>query len=184
MKKIILSAVVLLAFAQVASAASIQIDTADAGANKVYTLTLLADVSEEFNGFGYSATPNAPGVFVEVIPGAFGDTSAKPNTFVSPILAFPAPIGDGLTLPAPAVNTENGQSFDAGKLGSFIDASAGIWLGNVVMPASGMGTYRVVLQNTGQNIAELTGPIGIPEPSTMVLAGLSMIGLVLRRRNG
>ncbi len=79
-------------------------------------------------------------------------------------------------------------------LGTFITGAWGIpgpsqgmtaTLGYVVIPedSTALLTYSIATSN-GTFPGEAIIGFVIPEPSTMALAGLSLIGLVLRRRNG
>ena len=187
MKNIALTTLVLLAFAQVSQAASIAVTSASVAGGTAYAFTLNAPQSEIFNGVQFSVIPASPAEFVNLKNGGLADAPLSNNTFISGLLALPVDLGlggYGWTLPG-KVNTATLQSLEGGPLGSDIDASAGIFLSNVVLPAGG-GTFRVVLGSSGNNSEPITGTFGsiIPEPSSIALAGLSLIGLVLRRRNG
>lgn len=88
--------------------------------------------------------------------------------------------GKGLTVVG-AVNTPDVLSFDATSLTGPIVTGGKMFLANVNYP-NAFGTATLRLVSAGQFTDTLTAPIGIPEPATVALAGLGLIGLVAARR--
>lgn len=74
--------------------------------------------------------------------------------------------------------------FDTATGDGPIDGFTPYHMARVMFTAGGAGTIELRMFNTvGGDIADITfGQYGIPEPSTMVMGGLSLIGLAFRRR--
>ena len=116
--------------------------------------------------------------------GFFPRTAGEPFSFVNALLAAPAAQGGkGLTVVG-TVNTPDALNFDATFLGGNIATGGDLFLANVNFPAPGKGTASVSLIAGGQVIQTLSAPIGavIPEPATVALAGMGLIGLAAARR--
>ncbi|QEG33854.1 PEP-CTERM sorting domain-containing protein [Bythopirellula goksoeyrii] len=181
----------MLSVAGSCCAASISVDSTKTSTGIAYSLTLDAGAPEQFNN-----------IFIEVT--AIGSTELRnpaqftfdsgvggeDRTYINSTLVTP-PFQGGLGWsPVGAESTGSILTARMGPLGAFIDTSASLFLANVSLPDCGGIEYLITLNNTGDEVfrAEGVSPLTphdcIPEPSTMALAGLSMIGLVLRRRNG
>jgi hypothetical protein len=172
-----------------ASAASLSVDQV----GNVFSLYL--------NGLGFNGQFNA--VSAEIIPAApaaFGSINMGLNGII------PRSAGEPLTfrsrwLDAPVVDGGQGWSilgitvapnlvkFDGGPLGQVIDTSAQpggrLFLANVVLPYGSTATANVLLAGNGLTLAQLSTTFAtgnVPEPATLMLAGLSMGGLFILRR--
>lgn len=180
MKNFMLSLLVIFASAQVASAASLRVDTTAGSGGDVHALYLEAD--EQFNGFGLSITP-ASGDFLNVGDGTATDDATTEKTFLSAFLEAPVAFGGwGLSVAGKQSDAAR-LGGDYGLLGAYIDGTTGIHLGNLYLPAGALAQVDIVLQDTGNDVATISEVVPVPEPGTFALAGLSLVGLALRRRS-
>jgi hypothetical protein len=109
------------------------------------------------------------------------NSSSYVFTTYDPVGSFPTFIGD--PLPATALNW---SVFDTN--GADTDVQAPYHLGRVLYEAGGAGTIDFLVFDTvtvgagGENFSTPYGGGVIPEPTTLALAGLSLLGLVSSRR--
>ena len=109
------------------------------------------------------------------------NSSSYVFTTYDPVGAFPTFTGD--SLPATALNW---SVFDTN--GADTDVQAPYHLGRVLYTAGGAGTIDFLVFDTvtvgagGENFSTPYGGGVIPEPTTLALAGLSLLGLVSSRR--
>ncbi len=106
-----------------------------------------------------------------------------PFSYVNALLAAPtaAPGGQGWSLVGNEA-TPAGIRIAGGPLGAKIDTSAPLFLANVMIPADGNAEYVATFVNGGNTVGEARGPIPVPEPATLALAGLSILGVAFSRR--
>jgi len=166
------------------------------GANSIWSLYMDTNGTAA-NGIDLQATPIAPATFQS--PGS-GLSAGAPRpagfagTYRNRFLDLdPAdvdnPGGKGWTLIAPAT-TAALVSIAGGPLGGTIDTSGEpnhqLFLANFLLPTGGTGTAAITLVNGTATVATASVPIGgVPEPATLGLGALSLLGLVgaSRRRS-
>lgn len=144
--------------------------------------------ADVFDTVSVSITPDAPATFAGAnsglnsgVPRPAGEALTYMNRKLN---------GDPLDDPANLgwsilglVNNAAGLSFDGGPLGAKIETNGDLFLANVNFDSTaGRGVASVRLINAGNDVASLSIPIGIPEPASMLMAGVSMIGMLAVRR--
>jgi PEP-CTERM motif-containing protein len=73
--------------------------------------------------------------------------------------------------------------FTGGPLGATINTNGDLFLANINMnSAGGTGMANVKTYRLGEIVADLTIPLGIPEPASVALAGMGLLGMVAVRR--
>jgi hypothetical protein len=190
MKSILTLALVGLV-ASTANAASLRVEmTKGNQTNAIYLIG--AEHNKLFNTVKLEATPDAGGTPAN----AFGSPNSGLNAGV------PRPAGEAFTYLNRQLNadpldgglgwsllgtstTANLLGFSGGPLGANISTEAtGLFLGNVQFAGAGMrGTAKVQLSDAaGAVIADLTAPLGIPEPGSLGLVGMGMLALAAVRR--
>lgn len=190
MKNILTLAALACAFAcSAANAATISILPAPLNPEGIYSLYLQGGAD---NGNFDAVQVNMLGDFIAQNPGSSlgmprpaGQAFSYRNRYLDLDPTDPdVPGGLGWSILG-AVSNATELSFGGGPLGLKISTPAGdgLFLANVNMP-TGMGTASVQLVNGGANVGSaLTVEFGIPEPASLGLAGLALIGFAgLRRR--
>jgi opacity protein-like surface antigen len=190
MKKFFAVIAILAASTSLAQAATITVEKTPHATGDAYALFIMG-AEPNIAALGFSAKPNSPSTFLNLNGGlAAGQPRPAGQAFTylnrylnTPVDDLDIPGGKGWTL-LDSATTAAELRFEGGPLGVNIDASQKLFLGNVFLPTNGQGTYSVVIKDaTGANIGNiLTGPIGIPEPATLALAGMGLIGLTAIRR--
>lgn len=151
-----------------------------------------AELNGTFDTIYFQAVPvvgtfaNANSGAVAGVPRPAGAEFTYPNRMIT---ADPLDFPGGLALTQVGlVNTAQELSYTAGSLGGTVTTAAEVdgdlFLGNVNMTAGGNGTYQIQLI-AGGNVLYDSGakPFGIiPEPTSIAMAGLGMIGLVAAAR--
>lgn len=189
MKSALLATLLVALWGAFASAASLSVDQV----GNVFSLYLNGQgFNGQFNVVAAEVIPASPAAFANIDAGLNGLTprsAGEPFTFLSRWLDAPVVDGGldwsilGITVSPSLVK------FDGSPLGLQIDTSTQpggrLFLANVVLPYGATVTANVDLVGNGQYLAHLsttfaTGPI--PEPATLMLAGLSMGGMLFLRR--
>ncbi len=197
MKKISTCAlIVALAFATSLEAAELRVVTRESGDSLVHSLYLDGlTTADEATALSVSILPgdsafenfNATGFDGTTQLGAADDFSFTNAGLSLPPVPFNGKgwtIIDGSDDVAPPSGPD-GIGYAASFPGNFLDADD-LLLNNIMLPRDAVGSAVVVLiGGDGNPIGEpLSSPLPIPEPTTLALAGLSMIGIVgLRRRS-
>lgn len=189
-----IAAVFALFAASTADAAKFNIVPEGSSPNGVYSIYLDGEGDNgNFDTIIVNLTPNDPAVFANIDEdGADGFTPREPGgefTYISAFLGAPPAFGgNGHSVLGP-VTSAGGIEFTSGPLGMTIDTvngpnnrAEGLFLANVMLENGGTGVASAQIVSGGQILSTIEAPIGIPEPTTMALAGLSLIGLVASRR--
>lgn len=118
--------------------------------------------------------------------GFFPRAAGEEFSFINPLLgAATAQGGEGWSVLG-ATNTPDLMAFGGGPLGATISTAAkpapGLFLANIMTQGSGLATVQVI--SAGNILSTLTADVGgvIPEPATMALAGMGLIGFIAIRR--
>jgi hypothetical protein len=195
MKKFFAVIAALAVSTSLAQAATIQVEKTVHPTGDAYGL-FITGPEANIAALGFSAKSDASSPFLNM-NGGLASGQPRPAgqafTYVNRYLNTPVDDldivgGKGWTF-LDSATTAAELRFEGGPLGVNIDASQKLFLGNVFLPTGGKGTYSVIIKDaTGNNIGgALAGAIGgavIPEPATLALAGMGLIGLVaVRRRN-
>jgi hypothetical protein len=141
-----------------------------------------------FDTIIFSAIPTVGTQFSSVNTGgpAAPRTAGDPSTFINRMLdADPAEIPGGLGFTRLGVtNTADMIGFTAGPIGASITtpAAPGLFLANFLLPPGNIGAATVQLVTAGNVNFQATIPIGIPEPASVGLVGIAMLGLAAARR--
>lgn len=183
----------VVAISSAVQAASLSV--VPAGNGTAYSIYLQGSETN-IAALGFSATPNAPTVFTNLSSTGLSAGQPRPAgaafTFRNAILEAATDDPDisgglGWTL-LNKTTTASGLTFEGGPLGSLITIpSGGLFLANLNFATGGSGVANVVLKDTsgnniGQPLSLTVGGPAVPEPATMVLAGISMLGLAAVRR--
>jgi len=153
------------------------------------------DVDNMFNTIIAEILPAAPNSFVNFDADGVDGAPLGPGadaSFINALMAAPSAFGglgytliDGGTANVSASGA-GGIGFNAGPLGANITSQDPIFLSNVVLPTGGAGSYSIQLVDTGNVLATLSGTFGgqvvIPEPGTLLMASLGLIGFAGCRR--
>jgi hypothetical protein len=188
-----LLAVCVAAAASSAYAAPIYSVTATPqGGNTAYSLYVDTN-GTAFNGLDMQATPTAPATWVNPngglnagVPRPAGQAFTYRNRFLDTD-PLDDPNGKGWTLVAPTT-TAALVTISGGPLGSNISSAAEpggkLFLANFLLPNGSTGNAVMKTVLGSQTVDVQTIPIGaaIPEPATLSLAGLSLLGLVAASR--
>jgi hypothetical protein len=144
-----------------------------------------------FDTVDVAISPTVGATFVNIdggLDGLFGARPAGQNfTFINRFLGRdPVQGGEGWTVLG-FTNTATGFGFAGGPLGRTIstaDEPGGrLFLANMVLsPPSGNADARVQLISAGNVIEELRILFVIPEPATITIAGLGLVGVVAASR--
>lgn len=192
--KNILAFTALLAVSAAASAnaASLSVVQSGEGASKAFSLYLNGGADNgNFDTVSLVATPDVGSSFANpnsgtapgVGPRAAGEAFTFRNRFLD-LDPLDDPQGKGWTVLG-VVTTAQALSFDGGPLGLKISTAAepggNLFLANFNMP-TGMGQATVNLFNSGAPAGTLSIPIGIPEPATLAMAGLGLVGVIAASR--
>jgi len=204
----LLFAVVFLSFASLTQAGHIRLDvvTTGIGVNCIYEVSLTGlTEADQVTALSVEAVPGDGNVFlnysssgsVDFVPRPAGDMATFVNAFLRlpndpPLEGEGWAIFDGsINVPAPSGPT--GIGFAASNPPSFLVANP-LFLLNLMLPKSAAGGSLVVkladkdgLIADGGTIRYLrslsdTSPLCIPEPSTLALASIGLIGLADMRR--
>jgi len=143
--------------------------------------TIIVEVLPEAGDTLQNYNPSGTSGFTPLGPGA---DASYTNAFLGAPVAF-----GGLGFSVIDGGTDNvsssgpdGIGYNAGPLGANISSQDPIHLNTVILPNhTGRATANVRLINTGNVIAELSVRL-VPEPTTLALGGLAMIGVVCSRR--
>lgn len=181
MKKIFaLAAVLALAVSSTATAATLKSTPAANGTSAIYLNGEAAvfdtiSVSLESTVGDFQAQDGG-------FNGFFPRAAGEPFSFINALLGAPvAQGGKGLTVVG-AENTPDKLAFDATLLGGNITTGGDLFLANVLFPMPNVGVANVSLIAGGQVIQTLSVPINIPEPATIAMGGLGLIGVVAASR--
>ncbi len=188
-------AVILTGLASSADAASLGINRREVGENAVFSIFLNElSQNDQVTAIEVTLTPG-DSQFLNYNGTGFDGTDQLDETddasFTSAGLTLPAiPFnGKGWTVidGSPVVSPPSGPDgigYAASNPGFFLDAD-GLLLNNIMLPKSALGAAVVVLIGGDGNPIDggrLTDVL--PEPTTLVLAGMSLIGIVgVRRRS-
>lgn len=177
-------AALFAATASVASAASLQIDeapTPDLDGYTTFTLSIVLDAGETFRGV--DATFDGPMNQVNPFASAtiFNDFN---NTLFPPAGADPAQDSQFsfASTDVLSIGTEESATSLVGALSGLPDfAETTIQFAQIASIPNDV-TYRLAFDLGGPEPALFEGVLGIPEPSTALLAGLALAGFVARRK--
>ena len=189
MKRALLATLLVALLGSAATAASLSVDQV----GNVFSLYLNGQgFNGQFNVVATEIIPAAPAAFANISTGLNGLTPRSPGepfTFRSRWLDAPVlDGGQGWSILGITV-APNLVKFDGAPLGLQIDTSAQpggrLFLANVVLPYGATATANVDLVGNGQYLAHLSTTFAtgnVPEPATLILAGLSMGGVCFLRR--
>ena len=135
-----------------------------------------------FDTFELVLTPTA-GTFNQVGDAGTAVTQASEDSGFIDFLTAPVNFGGQALSAFGIVDTTAEVSGTHASLGSNDASELGNYLvAQIVMSQGGMGVYRAEFFDDGDSVGSAEGPFGIPEPSTLALAGLSLIGVITSRR--
>jgi len=141
-----------------------------------------------FDTIGVEILPDARFEFQNPDNGFEGFRPREPGeefSFISGFLrSLPSLGGQGFTLLDVAIESDR-ITFVGGPLGFGIETTGsaeGLFLANVVLPAGGSFNYNIRLIAAGLDLGTLSGVFPIPEPTSLMLAGLGLIAFVGNRR--
>ncbi len=188
MKKVIaLTSLLSLLACSSASAIGISIDPLGLSPEGIYTLWL-DGMNEEFDSIDLTVVGegvellNPDSGLNGFVPRGPGDPFTYINVMLSAPTTFPG--GQGWSLVANEA-TPAGIRVAGGPLGAKIDTTAPLFLANVMVPLRGTFCARMTVVNDGQTIAEVQASNSfacIPEPTTLSLTGLTLLGFVCAGR--
>jgi len=181
------TAVAFSSFIGVAGATPVlTVDPAGTSPDNTYAIFLdLGDQNGQFNTFRVSIDPGT-GRFEGHNPtGAEGTTALMPGddaSFTNALIPAPPLFGGlGLTVVGDSEGSDAGFAYSVTLPGAFFDISEPIFLNNVVLSGQGQATVELFNGN-GEIFSTLSAPIGIPEPTSFALAGLSLVSVLAVRR--
>jgi hypothetical protein len=186
-----LLAVCVAAAASSAYAAPIySVTSTPQGVNTAYSLYINTN-GLAMNGLDMQATPLAGASFltpgsgiVSGVPRPAGQAATYRNRYLD---TDPAddPAGKGWLLVSP-VTTAALVTISGGPVGSQISSASEpgqkLFLANFLLPAGAKGQAVLKAVNGAPVVDLQTIPLGVPEPATLGLAGLSLLGLVVASR--
>jgi len=162
------------------------------GANIAYSLYLDTN-GTVMNGIDMQAVPTAPATWQNPnggtslgAPRPAGQAFTYRNRFLDLDPADPdVSGGKGWTLVAPTT-TAALVTISGGPLGGTINTSGEpggkLFLANFLLPVGAKGSAVLKAVNGAPVVDTQTIPIGVPEPATLGLAGLSLVGLLAASR--
>lgn len=179
-----------------AQAASLSAVKSEVGDNDVYVISLTdLTAADQATALSIAIMPNTGVEFLNFDTDGV-DGGAIPagvdKTFTNALLGLPVAFGGrGWTIidgspEVPPPSGPNGIGYAASTPGAFMTAD-NLFLNNVTLPRGGAGLALVtIIGGDGNPLpgGNLSAVLGIPEPGTMAMAGLSLIGLAFRRRLG
>lgn len=195
MKKILALSAVFAVFASSdAQAARLRADTFDGDAGVVGIYLDGQELNGQFDTVIVDIRPNI-GSFEEIdedgVDGITPRPAGDPFTYINPFLSAPPAFGGNGFSVLGAETNPNRVAFTAGPLGMTIDTvngpnvgDRGLFLANINLsvPFIGAGSATVDLVRAGTLIATLSEPFPVPEPATLAMAGLAMVGVSATRR--
>jgi hypothetical protein len=145
------------------------------------------EVNGNFDTVIFDAVPTPGMQFAAVTTGnAAGEPRPAGDAFTyrNRILdADPAEIPGGLGWALLGItNTPDKIGFAGGPVGLKINTSGPLFLANFNLPPGNIGMATVQLVNAGTLAFQQTIPIGIPEPASVGLVGMALLGLAAIRR--
>lgn len=188
-----LAAVASVLACSAASAATLVVTPDGVSPNNVYTIYLEGQ-GTTFNGAGLSVKPDGSALFENVTTGNLAGAprpAGDPFTYRNRLLDADGeefPDSKGWTLLG-VVNSTSEVAFSGGPLGELIDTTSEpggrLFLANIMLTAGTTATASLQLVNGVDTVHTQSITFGIiPEPTTIGLASVALLGLAaLRRRS-